>query len=278
MTIARELGSTSCKTNPKQLALYKLSLPLWKTGKHIKHLRSDNGLEFLGDPCSEFLTSKGISQQTSCNDRPQENGVVERKHRHLLEISRALRFQSGLPLTFWGDCVLAAAHIINRLPNSAIKNQIPFEVLFHRTPDCQPLKAFGCLAFAYTHHRNKDKFKPRGIPCVFIGDPSHQKGYKLLDLISHRTFVPRDVQFHETVFPLHTSFKDSKLLHPVPNEVPALHQHVSYDDILPALSSRTTPPQSPNPHVSPIRSPTSNHHPNPVIQPPPMSTHLHMLP
>ena len=78
-------------------------------GKHIKTLRSDNALEFESGPCEQFFSEHSILHQTSCVDRPQQNGRVERKHKHLLEISRALRFQAALPLHFWGDCVLAVA-------------------------------------------------------------------------------------------------------------------------------------------------------------------------
>lgn len=56
----------------------------------VCHIRSDNGKEFDSDIMRDFLHSHGISHQTSCLDTPQQNGVVERKHRHLLEVARAL--------------------------------------------------------------------------------------------------------------------------------------------------------------------------------------------
>ena len=58
----------------------------------IKVVRSDNALEFHSTPCQSFFQKLGILHHTSCVDSPQQNGPVERKHRHLLEISRALRF------------------------------------------------------------------------------------------------------------------------------------------------------------------------------------------
>ena len=53
-------------------------------GAVVKTVRSDNGLEFLSDLIQEFYTSKGIAVQTSCVDTPRQNGIVERKHQHLL--------------------------------------------------------------------------------------------------------------------------------------------------------------------------------------------------
>ena len=65
----------------------------------VKVLRSDNTLELSTSLTAlEFFATHGILHQTSCVQTPQQNGVVERKHKHLLKVSRALSFQSNLPL------------------------------------------------------------------------------------------------------------------------------------------------------------------------------------
>jgi len=69
-------------------------------GKDVKIIRSDNGLEFKSGPMKFFYSEKGIIHQTSCVDTPQQNGRVERKHRHILNIARALWFQASLPVEF----------------------------------------------------------------------------------------------------------------------------------------------------------------------------------
>lgn len=69
-------------------------------GKKIKVVRSDNGGEFM---CMKpYFTSEGILHQTSCVYTPQQNGRVERKHRHILNVARSLMFQARVPLRFWG--------------------------------------------------------------------------------------------------------------------------------------------------------------------------------
>ena len=86
--------------------------------KKILMIRSDNGSEFIQTAYLDFFASKGILHQKSIVKNPQQNVVVERKHRHLLDTARAIRFHTGLPQNFWSECVLSTTHIINRLAMS----------------------------------------------------------------------------------------------------------------------------------------------------------------
>ncbi|XP_019154597.1 PREDICTED: uncharacterized protein LOC109151135 [Ipomoea nil] len=70
--------------------------------KYVKCVRSDNGTEFEG--LKEYFRTHGIIYKTSCVSTPQQNGRVERKHRHILNVARALRFQASLSIKFWGEC------------------------------------------------------------------------------------------------------------------------------------------------------------------------------
>jgi len=181
----------------------------------VKAVRSDNGLEFKSGPMKQFYFDNGIIHQTSCVDTLQQNGRVEHKYCHILNVARALRFQAGLPLKFWGECVLTAAHLINRTPSSVLKGKCPYEILYHQPPSYDHLKVFGCLCFIQIRPTSKDKFAIRSRKCIFLGYPLGMKGWKVYDLETHEIFISSDIVFHEEIFPY--AGKDEKQLGQSPN-------------------------------------------------------------
>jgi hypothetical protein len=110
----------------------------------------------------DFYAKEGIVLETTCPHTPQQNGVVERKHRHLLETARALKFEANLPTKFWGECVLTATHVINRTLSEVINNKTPFEVPYNLKPDYEHMRVFGCLAYYKSTETKGDKFEARG--------------------------------------------------------------------------------------------------------------------
>ncbi|XP_070011260.1 uncharacterized protein [Nicotiana sylvestris] len=76
-----------------------------------------------------FMTSQGIVYHTSCPYTPQQNGVAERKNRHIIESPRTLLIESHVPLHFWGDVVLTVCYLVNRMPSSPIQNQILMDIV-----------------------------------------------------------------------------------------------------------------------------------------------------
>nr|XP_016445482.1 PREDICTED: uncharacterized protein LOC107770663 [Nicotiana tabacum] len=171
-------------------------------GVKIQKLRTDNAFELgRGSQESAFLSSQGILHQISCVKTPQQNGVVERKHGHLLEIARALLFQSYVPIAYWGECLLTATYLINKLPPKVLKGKTPFSMLFNQPTSYNQLKSFGCLCYVSTLSNGRSKFDPKAKACVFLGYPLGQKGYKLLELDTKKVVVSKYVHFFEDKYP-----------------------------------------------------------------------------
>ena len=129
---------------------------------------------------------------------------MKRKHQHLLNVARALFFQSKVPISFWGDCVTTAAFLVNRTPSPLLQHYSPYNILFKKESDYHALRSFGCLAFASTLPSSRNKFSPRAVLAIFVGYPQGYKGYKLYSLDTKKFFVSRDVVFHESIFPFQT--------------------------------------------------------------------------
>ncbi|KAK2437071.1 putative mitochondrial protein [Trifolium repens] len=216
-------------------------------GVSIRTLRSDNAREYLSHQFQNFMALNGILHQTSCPHTPQQNGVAERKNRHLIETTRTLLLHGNVPFRFWGDAVLTACYLINRMPSSVLDGNIPHSILFPHSPfHSVPPRVFGSTCFVHNLSPGLDKLSARSLKCVFLGYHRSQKGYRCYSPTLRRYLVSADVTFFESV----PYFEPNNLTpEPLQDTTPEPIQEVT---IVPLEPCQSVPPDTP-----PVDRPTS---------------------
>lgn len=198
-----------------------------------------------------FFATNGIIHQTNCAYTPQQNGVVERKHKHLLNVARALLFHAHLPVQFWGSAVLTASYLINKIYVPQLAKKTSFEGLFHKYPSYSRLKSFGCLCYASNLISHRTKFASKSRKCIFIGYPTSVKGYKLYDSDAKVIVISRDVMFFKQIFPFQ---EPSQVAMPLRNSnifnlvLPAIHNLDIY------FSQTESQPAAPAHHLDQVHT------------------------
>jgi hypothetical protein len=167
----------------------------------IKQLQSDNGGEYTSNQFKEFLSQNGILHRLTCPHTSQQNGVAERKHRHVVELGLTLLAQSGLSPKYWVDSFLTAIYLINRLPTPVLNNDSPFFKLFGKDPDYTSLRSFGCLCYPLLRPYASNKLSFRSKPCIFLGYATNHHGYRCLEPQTQKVYISRHVVFDESKFP-----------------------------------------------------------------------------
>ena len=86
----------------------------------IKILRSDRGGEYFPADFSNFCEENGIIHERTAPYTPQQNGLAERKNRTLVDMVNSMLLKASLPYNLWGEALLTASHVLNRLPSRVI--------------------------------------------------------------------------------------------------------------------------------------------------------------
>ncbi|KAK8956599.1 hypothetical protein KSP39_PZI000178 [Platanthera zijinensis] len=164
----------------------------------IKALRTDNAREYTSHEFTALCSEFGILHQTSCAYTPQQNGVAERKNRHLLDVARSLMLQMHVPKPYWNFAVSTACFLINRLPSSILNYATPFSILFPSTPAFPlPPRVFGTLCYVHRLGPSLDKLDPRATKHIFVGYSRTQKGYVCYSPTTRKISVSADITFRE---------------------------------------------------------------------------------
>ncbi|XP_034695779.1 uncharacterized protein LOC117921944 [Vitis riparia] len=154
----------------------------------IKIVRSDRGGEYYGKhgdagqqkgPFARYLQDNSIVAQYTMPGSPEQNGVVERRNRTLMEMKRNMMGRSNLPKYLRGEAIKIATYILNRVPSKSVPSksvpETPFELWTDRKPNLNHFKVWGCPIEVKIYDPSLKKTDSRTTRCYFIGYPSHSK-------------------------------------------------------------------------------------------------------
>ena len=168
-----------------------------ESGNSIIRFRTDRGGEFTSREFELFCSDSGIQRQLTASYTPQQNGVAERKNRTIMEAVRSMLKDKNLPTNFWAEAVATAVYVMNRSPTQAVEGKTPYEAWFGRRPNVSNFRIFRSIAFAHVSAELRRKLDEKSVKYIFIGYSEQTKGYRLLNPITNKLVVSRDVIFKE---------------------------------------------------------------------------------
>nr|GEX23897.1 retrovirus-related Pol polyprotein from transposon TNT 1-94 [Tanacetum cinerariifolium] len=165
----------------------------------VKVIRSDNGIKLKNNDLNQFCGMKEIKREFSVPRTPQQNGIVERKNRTLVEAARTMLADSLLPILFWAEAVNTACYVQNRVLVTKPQNKTPYELLHGRTPSIGFMRPFDCPVTILNTLDSLGKFDGKGDEGFLVGYSVSSKAF--------RVFNSRTRIVQET---LHVNFIENK--------------------------------------------------------------------
>lgn len=141
-------------------------------------MRSDNGSEFKNTAVKLMCAKEGIIQDFSAPMTPQQNGAVERANRTIVDIARTILSSSRLPLKLWGEAVLAAVYLRDRVPNKTTQGKTPFELFHGKPPSYDHLIEFDREIQVIDHGKTSSKFNSKTIDAYMVVYGSRPNTYR----------------------------------------------------------------------------------------------------
>ncbi|GJZ70768.1 putative ribonuclease H-like domain-containing protein, partial [Tanacetum coccineum] len=206
----------------------------------VRRIRTDNGTEFVNQTLREYYEKVGISHETSVARSPQQNGVVERRNRTLIEAARTMLIYAKAPLFLWAEAVATACYTQNRSMIRRRHGKTPYELLHDKPPDLSYLHVFGALCYPTNDSENLGKLQPKADIGIFIGYAPTKKAFRIYNRRTRRIIETIHVDFDEL----------TAMASEHSSSGPALHEMTPV-----TISSGLVPnPPSSTPFVPPSRS------------------------
>jgi hypothetical protein len=163
-----------------------------------KKIRNNNGTEFKNSQIEGFLEEEGIKHEFSYPYIPQQNGVVERKNRTLLDMARTMLDEYKTPDRFWAEAINTACYSINRLYLHRILKKTSYELLTGKKPNVSYFRVFGSKCFILIKRGRSSKFAPKAVEGFLLGYDSNTRAYRVFNKSTGLVEVSCDIVFDET--------------------------------------------------------------------------------
>jgi transposase InsO family protein len=165
--------------------------------RNINILRLDNGGEYTSKEFAKFCKYFGIKRDLTTAYNPQQNGVVERKNKTIMEALKTMIHDKDLPMYLWAEVVKTTVYVKNRLSHSALGFKAPEEMFSEKKPKVIHLKIFICPVFVHIPKEKRTKLDPSGKKRIFVGYCEVSKAFIFYIPSYHHIEINRDVTFDE---------------------------------------------------------------------------------
>jgi hypothetical protein len=165
--------------------------------RKIKILRSDNGGEYTSNEFGIFCRDVWIKRELTTPYNPQQNVVVERKSRTIMEAVKTMIHDQDLPMHLWAETIRTTVYIQNKLSHSALGFKTPKEMFTGKKPEVSHLKIFGFPVFLHISKEKRTQLDPSRKKGIFVGYREISKSFKIYIPGYHHIEINRDVTFDE---------------------------------------------------------------------------------
>nr|GFB82041.1 retrovirus-related Pol polyprotein from transposon TNT 1-94 [Tanacetum cinerariifolium] len=135
----------------------------------VRIVRTDKGTEFLNHNLHAYFAAEGIHHRTSVAQTPEQNGVVERQNRTLVEAARKMLSAAKVPLFFWAEAISTVCFTQNHSLVIPRHEKTPYHIINNQKPSVKFFYIFGSLCYIVRDGENLDKMKEKGDECIFVG-------------------------------------------------------------------------------------------------------------
>ncbi|GJT91790.1 retrovirus-related pol polyprotein from transposon TNT 1-94, partial [Tanacetum coccineum] len=165
--------------------------------KTIRYIHTDNGTEFVNKDLTAYYERVGIFHQKIVPRTPQQNDIVERRNRTLVEAARTMLIFSKAPMFLWAEAVATAYYTQNRSLIHTLHNKTPYELVHDKKTDLTFFHVFGALCYPTNDSEDLGKLQPTADIGIFVGYAPSRKGYRIYNKRTRRIMETIHVQFDE---------------------------------------------------------------------------------